>query len=73
MNKIVRHFRMGPMLLKDSVSRRISSEYGMCCTEFMYQVFQAYDWYHLYKTYDCKFQVINRIYIFAILLHTINF
>lgn len=57
MNKIVRHFRMGPMLLKDSVNRRISSEYGMCCTEFMYQVFQAYDWYHLYKTHHCKFQI----------------
>lgn len=63
MNKIGRHFRMGPMLLKDSVNKRLQSECGMCFTEFTYQIFQAYDWYYLYKEYDCKFQVINLQYI----------
>lgn len=25
--------------------------------EFAYQVFQAYDWWHLYKEFDCYFQL----------------
>lgn len=55
---IGRNFRMGTMLLKQSVQTRINSEVGMSFTEFAYQVFQAYDWLHLLKEYDCRFQVI---------------
>ncbi|XP_059045377.1 tyrosine--tRNA ligase, mitochondrial isoform X2 [Achroia grisella] len=54
---IGRNFRMGTMLLKQSVQTRINSQIGMSFTEFAYQIFQAYDWLHLLKEYDCRFQI----------------
>ncbi|XP_034242641.1 tyrosine--tRNA ligase, mitochondrial [Thrips palmi] len=52
-----RHFRMGTMLGRDSVSQRLKSERGMSFTEFTYQIFQAYDWLHLYRAHNCRFQI----------------
>lgn len=57
MNHIARSFRMGDMLKKQSVVSRLESEHGMSYTEFSYQIFQSYDWAHLYKEYGCRFQV----------------
>lgn len=57
-SEIGRHFRMGTMLLKQSVQNRINSDIGMSFTEFSYQIFQSYDWLHLLNKYNCKFQVI---------------
>ncbi|XP_026751469.1 tyrosine--tRNA ligase, mitochondrial [Galleria mellonella] len=54
---IGRNFRMGTMLLKQSVQTRINSQVGMSFTEFAYQIFQSYDWLHLLKEYDCRFQI----------------
>jgi len=47
------------MMSKDSVKKRISPSQseGMSFTEFTYQLFQAYDFYHLHKNYDCKIQM----------------
>ena len=47
------------MMSKESVKKRISSvqSQGMSFTEFTYQLFQAYDFYHLLKNYDCKIQM----------------
>lgn len=50
---------MGTMLLKQTVQTRIKSDVGMSFTEFAYQIFQAYDWLHLLREYDCRFQVDN--------------
>lgn len=55
--KIGRHFRMGTMLLKQSVKSRMESDLGLSFTEFTYQIFQAYDWLHLLQKHNCKFQV----------------
>ncbi|XP_053963774.1 tyrosine--tRNA ligase, mitochondrial [Anastrepha ludens] len=52
-----RHFRMGSMLSRSSVQTRLEAESGMSFTEFTYQIFQAYDWLHLCRTYDCRFQM----------------
>ncbi|CAL8320853.1 unnamed protein product [Gadus morhua 'NCC'] len=52
-----RHFRMGTMLSRHSVQSRLKSEDGMSLTEFTYQVFQAYDFYHLNQIYGCKIQL----------------
>ncbi|XP_036331579.1 tyrosine--tRNA ligase, mitochondrial isoform X2 [Rhagoletis pomonella] len=52
-----RHFRMGSMLSRSSVQSRLESESGMSFTEFTYQIFQSYDWLHLCRTYDCRFQM----------------
>ncbi|KAM3964458.1 tyrosine--tRNA ligase, mitochondrial [Aphomia sociella] len=56
-SEIGRNFRMGTMLLKQSVQSRINSDVGMSFTEFAYQIFQSYDWLHLLKEYNCKFQI----------------
>ena len=47
------------MMSKESVKKRISPSQseGMSFTEFTYQLFQAYDFYHLHKNYDCKIQM----------------
>ncbi|XP_056138027.1 tyrosine--tRNA ligase, mitochondrial [Lampris incognitus] len=52
-----RQFRMGTMLSRHSVQLRLKSADGMSLTEFMYQVFQAYDFYHLNQIYGCKIQL----------------
>lgn len=48
---------MGSMLSRSSVQSRLSGESGMSFTEFTYQIFQAYDWLHLYRTHHCRFQL----------------
>ncbi len=47
------------MMAKDSVKKRLNSDsgVGMSFTEFTYQLIQGYDFYHLYKNYNCKFQM----------------
>ena len=40
---------MGPMLARESVQSRLHSDDGMTFTEFTYQIFQGYDFYHLHK------------------------
>ena len=49
---IGKHFRLGPMLSKDSVKTRLNSDEGISFTEFTYQVLQGYDFYYLFKEYD---------------------
>jgi len=57
LREIGRYFRMGVMLSKDSVKKRMESEDGMSFTEFCYQIMQGYDFYHLHKTYGCTMQI----------------
>lgn len=47
------------MMAKDSVKKRLSGEVGegMSFTEFTYQLIQGYDFYHLYKKYNCILQM----------------
>ena len=52
-----KHFRMGPMLGKESVRARLDSDAGMSFCEFSYQLLQAYDFMHLYSEYDCTVQI----------------
>ncbi|KAI0218209.1 Tyrosine--tRNA ligase, mitochondrial [Lamellibrachia satsuma] len=57
LSTVGRHFRMGTMLGRHSVQTRLNSPEGMNFTEFTYQMFQAYDWLHLYRQYNCLIQV----------------
>lgn len=52
-----KHFRMGIMLSKESVKKRLEGDAGMSYTEFSYQLLQAYDFLHLYDTAGCTIQV----------------
>ena len=52
-----KHFRLGPMLSKESVKVRMQSEEGMSFTEFSYQILQGYDFYHLFSKEGVKLQM----------------
>lgn len=54
-----KHITVNYMMAKDSVKKRLGSESkeGMSFTEFTYQLFQGYDFYHLYKENNCKVQM----------------
>lgn len=47
---IGRHFRLGVLLNKESVSARMESQEGMSFMEFSYQLFQANDYLKLFNT-----------------------
>jgi tyrosyl-tRNA synthetase len=51
-----KHFRVNVMLTKESVKARLESDEGISFTEFSYQILQAYDFYHLYKTHQVVLQ-----------------
>src|SRR5699024_2464594 len=44
-----KHFRMGTMLAKDTVARRLQSDGGLSCTECSYQVLQGIDYLALHR------------------------
>lgn len=52
-----KHFRIGPMLAKESVRARFTSEEGMSYTEFTYQVLQGYDFLYLNEHYGVTVQM----------------
>ncbi|KAI8852024.1 tyrosine-tRNA ligase [Chytridium lagenaria] len=52
-----RNARVSLMLAKDSVKSRLESEEGISFTEFSYQLLQAYDFYHLFRTESCAVQL----------------
>ena len=56
---IGKHITVNYMMAKDSVKKRIGEESktGMSFTEFSYQLVQGTDFYHLYKTKNCKLQM----------------
>lgn len=57
--EIGKHITVNYMMAKDSVKKRLGedSAHGMSFTEFSYQLVQATDFYHLYKTKNCKLQM----------------
>lgn len=59
LSDIGRYFRVNGMLSKDSVKQRLhsSNHSGMSYTEFSYQCMQGYDFYYLYKNYNCSIQI----------------
>ncbi|MCX8015737.1 MAG: tyrosine--tRNA ligase [Patescibacteria group bacterium] len=52
---IGKHFSLGYMLAKESVKNRL--EVGISFTEFSYMLLQAYDFWWLYKKYNCELQI----------------
>ncbi len=53
---IGKHFRVGTMIKKDIVAKRLNSEEGISYTEFSYQILQGYDFLQLYRDYGCSLQ-----------------
>lgn len=52
-----KYFRVGTMLNKDIVARRLQSDEGISYTEFSYQILQANDFLELYRRYGCTLEV----------------
>ncbi len=52
-----RRFRVGEMLARESVKRRMESEDGVSYTEFTYQCLQAYDYLHLFQKHGVRLQI----------------
>ena len=52
-----KYFRMGTMLSKDIVARRLASEEGISYTEFSYQILQANDYLELFRRYGCTLEI----------------
>ncbi|WP_062296928.1 tyrosine--tRNA ligase [Demequina maris] len=51
-----KYFRLGTMIAKDTVARRLNSDEGISYTEFSYQVMQGMDYLELYRRYGCTLQ-----------------
>lgn len=51
------HLSVNRMLTFESVKQRLDKEEHMSFLEFNYMILQAYDFYHLYKTYNCSLQL----------------
>ncbi len=57
---IGKHITVNYMMAKDSVKKRLQSDddqTGMSFTEFTYQLFQGYDFLHLYREKNCVLQM----------------
>ncbi len=52
-----KHFRMGTMLSKDIVARRLASDEGLSFTEFSYQILQGMDYRELFRRHGCTLQM----------------
>lgn len=56
--EVGKHISVNNMLTKESVKRRIDRDgCGISHQEFSYMLIQAFDFYHLYDTMDCKLQM----------------
>ena len=50
------HFRMGTMLAKETVARRLAGEQGLSFTEFSYQILQGMDFLELFRRQGVRLQ-----------------
>lgn len=51
-----KHFRLGTMLAKDTVARRLHSDQGISFTEFSYQILQGMDYLELHRRHGVTLQ-----------------
>ena len=55
--EVGKHITISYMMAKDSVKKRLEGESGLSFTEFSYQLIQGYDFYYLWKHYNCVLQM----------------
>ncbi|MDM4762517.1 tyrosine--tRNA ligase [Galbitalea sp. SE-J8] len=56
LREVGKHYRVGTMLKKDTVSTRLNSDEGISYTEFSYQILQGLDFRELHRQYGCVLQ-----------------
>lgn len=57
LKQVGRFARVGTMMAKESVKKRLESEQGMSYTEFTYQLLQGYDFLYLFKNEGVNVQI----------------
>lgn len=57
LREVGRFARVGSMMAKESVKKRLSSEEGMSYTEFTYQLLQGYDFLYMFKNMNVNVQI----------------
>lgn len=57
LKNVGRFARVGTMMAKESVKKRLESDQGMSYTEFTYQLLQGYDFLHLFKSEAINVQI----------------
>jgi tyrosyl-tRNA synthetase len=57
LRNVGRYARVGTMMAKESVKKRLESEQGMSYTEFTYQLLQGYDFVHLFEKEGVSVQI----------------
>ncbi|KAL7926901.1 hypothetical protein ACQKWADRAFT_278970 [Trichoderma austrokoningii] len=55
--RLARHTRIGPMLTRDTVKRKMTEGDGMSLGEFMYPLFQGWDFWHMYQKIGVQMQI----------------
>ncbi|UNI23368.1 Tyrosine--tRNA ligase [Purpureocillium takamizusanense] len=55
--RLARHTRIGPMLTRDTVKRKMTEGDGMSLSEFMYPLFQGWDFWHMYNKLGIQMQI----------------
>ncbi|MEX5271247.1 tyrosine--tRNA ligase [Kocuria sabuli] len=53
---IGKHFRVGTMIKKEIVAKRLHSDEGISYTEFSYQILQGLDYLNLHRDHGCTLQ-----------------
>ncbi len=56
LREIGKYFRVGTMIKKDIVAKRLDSDEGISYTEFSYQILQGLDFLELHRQYGCMLQ-----------------
>ncbi|OAA62779.1 tyrosyl-tRNA synthetase [Niveomyces insectorum RCEF 264] len=51
------HLRVGPLLSRDSVKRKLTQGDGLSFAEFSYPLMQAWDWWHMYRSQGIQMQI----------------
>ncbi|KAG8088734.1 hypothetical protein GUJ93_ZPchr0010g10094 [Zizania palustris] len=57
LKEVGRFARVGTMIAKESVKKRLMSDDGMSYTEFTYQLLQGYDFLHMFKNMGVNVQI----------------
>ncbi|CAG9989795.1 unnamed protein product [Clonostachys byssicola] len=55
--RLARNMRLGPMLSRETVKRKMDDGDGMSLGEFMYPLLQGWDFWHLYNKLGCQMQI----------------
>ncbi|KAM6485418.1 hypothetical protein HDV62DRAFT_286465 [Trichoderma sp. SZMC 28011] len=55
--RLARYTRIGPMLTRDTVKRKMTEGDGMSLGEFMYPLFQGWDFWHMYNKLGVQMQI----------------